>query len=173
MLLSHWSELGHVATLSSKGGWEMDAGRWLGVLATATPGVWHLHLVTSHTADEPGSATTLVMGVGLAPLESGILKVRILWARPLGQGSPGVGGMPSQASSHPLCQKSQGPVGTLYLSIYLSVTLIPQRVAPKLSDHTVQFLRPHTATLNWCQFCLQPGVKCQNPKVLNELLCVL
>lgn len=157
MLLSHWSELGHVATLSSKGGWEMDAGRWLGVLATETPGVWHLHLVTSHTADEPGSATALVMGVGLAPLESGILKVRILWARPLGQGSPGVGGMPSQASSHPLCQKSQGPVGTLYLSIYLSVTLIPQRVAPKLSDRTVQFLRPHTATLNWCQFCLQPG----------------
>lgn len=64
MFLPHWLELGHVATPSSKGGWKMDIGRWLGVLATERAGMWHLPLVTYHTADEAVSTTSLVVGLG-------------------------------------------------------------------------------------------------------------
>lgn len=84
----------------------MDTGRLVGVLATETAGMWHLSLVIDHPADE--AVSTMVVGVGsrgwlLWSLGS---KVGNLQGRPLGWGSPGVGSMPSQPSSHPLCQEA-------------------------------------------------------------------
>lgn len=134
---------GHMATLSSKGGWEVDIGRQLGVLATGAAGTWHLHLVTSHYRCGSGS-TPLVVGAGSRgwPLWSLGFKARLLQGRPLGQGSLGVGSTPSQPSSHPLCQEEPGTSGdSVCPSTYQSPQCCRQRLF-RLSDHMVQFLPP-------------------------------
>lgn len=148
MLLSHWSELGPVATLSSKGGWEMDAGRQLGVLATETAGGWLLHLETDHTADEPGSSPALVMGAGTRGWPS------TAWES---QGESPVGKAPwsgepwrwqyAQPDILPsFVPKKPGPSGDS-LSVHLPIS------HPSPAESSSQAIRssfsdPHTAALN-------------------------
>lgn len=110
----------HMATLSSKGGWEVDIGRQLGVLATGAAGTWHLHLVTNHTGSGGREQR-------LAPLEPGI-QGETPAGQPLGQGSLGVGSTPSQPSSHPLCQEEPGTSGDSVCA-YVSVTPVLQTAA--------------------------------------------